>query len=227
MAEFETISAEVRERAGKGAARAARRAGRVPAVIYGDNKDPVIITVDRRDVIKQLHRGGIQTRLFDVMTDQGNHRTLIRDIHFDPVSDQPIHMDFLRVTRRTVVNVDVPVVFLNEDKCPGLEEGGVLEVVRNTIEVICPAVEIPEQIEVDLEPFNLGDSIHFSAVTLPDGVNPAIDDRDFTIATISTPRALIEEEEEVDEADTEAEGETEDADAEAGEGEGEGEEEQS
>jgi len=192
MAEFETISAEVRERAGKGAARAARRAGRVPAVIYGDSKDPVIITVDRRDVIKQLQRGGIQTRLFDVKTDAGTHLTLIRDVHFDPVTDQPIHMDFLRVTRRTVVNVEVPVHFLNEDACPGLVEGGMLQVVRNTVELICPAVEIPDHLEIDLTPFNLGDSIHYSAVSnVPDGITPVIDDRDFTIATIIAPRGLV------------------------------------
>ncbi|MCR9256414.1 MAG: 50S ribosomal protein L25/general stress protein Ctc [Alphaproteobacteria bacterium] len=212
MAEFETISAEIRERAGKGAARAARRAGRVPAVIYGDNKDPVIVTVDRRDVIKQLQRGGIQTRLFDVKTDQGTHRTLIRDVHFDPVTDQPIHMDFLRVTRRTVLNVEVPVTFLNEDKCEGLTQGGMLQIVRNTVELTCPAVDIPDHLEIDLTPFNLGDSIHFSAVSnVPEGITAVIDDRDFTIATIIAPRGLLS-------AASEEEGETEGGEAAADEG---------
>lgn len=207
MAEFETISADIRERAGKGTARAARRAGRVPAVIYGDNKDPVIVTLDRRDVLKQLNRGGIQTRIFDVKTGDGSHRTLIRDIHFDPVSDQPIHIDFLRVTRRTVVTVPVPVVFLNEDQCPGLTEGGMLQVVRNEVDLVCPAIEIPEHIEVDLTGIAMGDTINFSNATVPDGIMPAIDDRDFVIANISAIRGGASGGDAADDAD-DAAGET-------------------
>lgn len=193
MSEISILAAESRERAGKGTARAARRAGRIPAVIYGDKKDPLMLTVEDRVIKRELKRPGFFTRLYDVELGGKKHRVLARDVHFDPVTDVPLHIDFLRVSKTTSVTVEVPVAFLNEEQCPGIEVGGVLNVVRHTVEVDCRADDIPAQIEVDLAGFEVGASIHISQVKLPDGVTPTIQDRDFTIATISAPSALKSE----------------------------------
>ena len=216
MADVVEMPALARERAGKGPARAARRAGQVPGVIYGAKKDPNLVSIEQRLLAKLLHQGGFFSTLFDVKVDGKSERVLARDVQFDPVTDFPVHIDFLRVSAATTVAVEVPVHFLNEDKCPGITEGGVLNVVRHEIELSCRADAIPQQIDVDLTGLEIGDGVHISTVTLPDGVTPTITDRDFTIATIAAPTVVRDEAaEEQAAAEGEAEGEAE------AEGEGE------
>lgn len=190
MSDLLTLSAEARDRAGKGASRALRREGRVPAVIYGNNEDPVMVHVEEKALNKLLGTGHFMNSV--VMVDVGGKptRTLPKDVAFHPVSDRPLHVDFLRVGEHTAVHVEVPVRFANEEASPGLKRGGVLNIVRHELELICDAAEIPDDIEVDLTGYEVGDSIHISAVTLPKGSKSAIEDRDFTIATIVAPSAL-------------------------------------
>jgi large subunit ribosomal protein L25 len=209
MSENTTISAEQRERVGKGSARAVRRAGRVPAVIYGDKKDPLGITLETREITKIVNQPGIFGRLLDIQVGGGKHTVLTRDIQFHPVSDNVLHMDFLRVSGSAKVAVAVAVEFINEDECPGIKIGGVLNVVRYEVELLCPATKIPEKITVDLSGLKIGDSVHISTIELPDGVTPTITDRDFTVATIASPGGGVKNE---DEEEAEA-GEGEDADA--------------
>jgi len=205
MTDITTISASERERVGKGSARAARRAGLVPAVIYGDKKDPVGITMESREVTKIVHQPGIYGRLLEIDVAGKKSTVLTRDIQFHPVSDNIMHMDFLRVSQSATVAVAVAVEFINEDKCPGIKIGGVLNVVRYEVELNCPATAIPEKITIDLEGVKIGDSIHISAIPLPDGVTPTITDRDFTVATLASPGGGVKnEDEEVEEAEGEA-----------------------
>lgn len=190
MSDITKVSAEARDRAGKGPARAARRAGLVPAVIYGAKKDPVMINLDPRPITKEYNSGHFGTRLWEIEVNGKKERTLPRDIQLHPVTDTVEHVDFLRVSAKTSVNVMIPVNFINEDNCPGLKQGGVLNVVRYDIELSCRADHIPENIEVDMAGIELGDSVHISSVTLPDGTEPVISDRDFTIATIAVPSSV-------------------------------------
>ncbi len=194
MSDITTISANQRERVGKGSARAARRAGQVPAVIYGDKKVPLGITLESREITKIVHQPGIFGRLLEVTVDGQKNTVLTRDIQFHPVTDVVMHMDFLRVTGSAKVAVAVPVEFLNEDNCPALKIGGVLNVVRYEVELNCPATAIPEKISVDLNGLKIGDSIHISAIPLPDGVEPTITDRDFTVATLQSPGGGVKNE---------------------------------
>jgi large subunit ribosomal protein L25 len=196
MSDNTTISAEQRERVGKGSARAARRAGLVPAVIYGDKKEPVGINLNTREITRIVHQPGIFGRLLDIDVSGQKHTVLTRDIQFHPVTDTILHMDFLRVSGSAKVAVAVPVEFINEDSCPGLRIGGVLNVVRYEVELLCPATAIPEKITVDLDGIKIGDSIHISAIHLPDGVEPTITDRDFTVATIASPGGGVKNEDE-------------------------------
>jgi large subunit ribosomal protein L25 len=196
MSDNTTISAEQRERVGKGSARAARRAGLVPAVIYGDKKEPVGINLSAREITRIVHQPGIFGRLLDIEVSGQKHTVLTRDIQFHPVTDVILHMDFLRVSGSAKVAVAVPVEFINEDNCPGLRIGGVLNVVRYEVELLCPATAIPEKITVDLDGIKIGDSIHISAIPLPDGVEPTITDRDFTVATIASPGGGVKNEDE-------------------------------
>ncbi|MBL4721994.1 MAG: 50S ribosomal protein L25/general stress protein Ctc [Alphaproteobacteria bacterium] len=199
MSEASVLPAELKEGAGKGAARATRRAGRVPCVVYGDKKTPVLISVDPREIMKGLRAGTFFSTVYDVEIDGSKiERVLARDVQFHPVTDVPQHVDFLRVSASTTVTVEVPCRFLNEEESVGLKRGGVLNVVRYTIEVTCMVDAIPQSIDVDLSGVDIGDSIHFSAVSVPDGVTPTITDRDFTIATIAAP-SVMEEEVEVEE----------------------------
>ena len=187
MSDIISFTAEKRERAGKGVARALRREGLVPAVIYGDNKDPEGISLSRKDFTKLYNTGRLMSTLLDIEVDGKKTRVLTRDLQLHPVRDDIMHADFLRLSKGTKIAVEVQVIFLNEDTCPGLKTGGVLNVVRYTVELNCPADSIPESIEVDLASVNMGDSVHISDITLPDGVVPVISDRDFTIATIAVP----------------------------------------
>ena len=187
MSDIISFTAEKRERAGKGVARALRREGLVPAVIYGDNKEPEGVSLSRKDFTKLYNTGRLMSTLLDIEVDGKKTRVLTRDLQLHPVRDDIMHADFLRLSKGTKIAVEVQVVFLNEDTCPGLKTGGVLNVVRYTVELNCPADSIPDSIEVDLASVNMGDSVHISDITLPDGVVPVISDRDFTIATIAVP----------------------------------------
>lgn len=189
MTAVNTLAVESRERAGKGAARAVRRSGRVPGVIYGARQDPALISVDPRDLMRELGRTGFFARLFDLAFGEKKERALARDVQFDPVTDRPIHVDFLRVSDDTTLKVEVPVLFLNQGASPGLKRGGVLNIVRHEVELICRADAIPEKLEGDLTGLEIGDSLHISMIPLPPGVRPSIA-RDFTVATIAAPSAV-------------------------------------
>jgi large subunit ribosomal protein L25 len=210
MSDQLTLSAEARDGVGKGASRHLRRQGRVPAVIYGNNEDPNPIHVEEKALFKALHTGHFMNSV--VMVDVGGKsvRTLPKDVAFHPVTDRPLHVDFLRISEHAKVTVNVPVHFTNELLAPGIKRGGVLNIVRHELELTCDAAEIPDEIMIDLTGYEVGDSIHISAVTLPKGVEPTITDRDFTIATIVAPSALKSSD-----GDTTTEGEGEEAEGEA------------
>ncbi len=194
MSEQLTLPAETRDRAGKGASRLLRRDGRVPAVIYGEKKEPLSIHLEEKLLSKTLRSGHFMNSV--VMIDVGGkaHRTLPKAIDFHPVTSLPIHVDFLRIGEHTTVTVAIPVRFDNEEASPGLKRGGVLNVVQHVIELVCDAASIPDELHVDLTGLEIGDSIHISQITLPEGVKPAIDDRDFTVATLVAPSAMKSEE---------------------------------
>lgn len=191
MAESQTLKAEAREKGSKGAVRSLRREGRVPAVIYGDKKSPELITVSYKDVTALYQTGTFMSHTLDVEIGGKTERVIPRDVQFEPVRDFIIHVDFLRLGKNATIVVDVPVHFHNNEASPGLKAGGVLNIVRHEIELTCPADAIPEQIDIDLKGYEMGDSIHISAVKLPAKVKPTITDRDFTIATIAAPAAVV------------------------------------
>lgn len=194
MSDLLTLSAEPRERAGKGASRALRREGRVPAVIYGDNKAPEAVHVEEKELVKALMTGHFGNSIVEVTVNGKTERTLPKDVAFHPVTDRPIHVDFMRLSKDATVHVEVPVVFANEEASPGLKRGGVLNIVRHELELICDANLIPDEIVIDVTGFDVGDSIHISHVTLPAGSKSAITDRDFTIATVVAPSGLKSQE---------------------------------
>jgi len=208
MSDVTHVSANLRDRVGKGSARAARRAGMVPAVIYGDKQPALGIELEARVIRKIIHEPGIFSRLLNIDVDGKSITVLTRDIQFHPVSDEALHFDFLRVGKSSTVAVAIGVEFINEDKCPGLRIGGVLNIVRHEVELNCPADAIPEKITVDLEGIKVGDSIHISSIELPEGVSPTITDRDFTVATLQSPGGGVKNEDE-DEAEDGAEEATE------------------
>ncbi len=187
------LKAEARERVGKGSARELRRNGFIPAVIYGDKQPPVSIALSTNEVTKRIQAGGFMTTIATINVDGKKYQVLPKDYQLDPVRDFTMHVDFLRVSKDTAVTVEVPVHFINEEKS-GIKIGGVLNVVRHTVEFNCPANAIPEFITVDLAGHKIGASLHISHVTLPKGVKPVITDRDFTIATIVAPAGGVEEE---------------------------------
>ena len=194
MSEQLTLPAEQRERAGKGASRELRRSGRVPAVIYGDKKEPLSVHVEEKLLAKMLSTGHFMNTV--VMIDAGGtpHRTLPKDVQFHPVSSRPIHVDFLRIGAHSQVTVNVPVTFTDEEESPGITRGGVLNIVRHDLELVCDASEIPDQISISLKGLDIGDSIHISAIDLPKGSKPATEDRDYTVATVVAPSAMKAEE---------------------------------
>lgn len=194
MSDQLTLTAETRERAGKGASRDLRRNGRVPAVVYGGNEEPLMIHVEEKLLMKQLMTGHFMNSVVMIEVGGKTVRTLPKDVAFHPVKDRPIHADFLRISKDAKVHVEVPVVFANEEASPGLKRGGVLNIVRHEVEVTCGADNIPEHLTISCEGFDVGASIHISAVTMPAGVQPTIADRDFTVATIVAPSGLKSEE---------------------------------
>ena len=196
MSEQLTLSAETRERAGKGASRAMRREGRVPAVVYGNKEEPLAVHVEEKALMKALSGGHFMNSVVMIDVGGGQNRTLPKDVQFHPVTDRPLHVDFFRIGEHSKVNVNIPVRFDNEEDSPGLKRGGVLNVVQHEIELICDASEIPDELHIDLTGLDIGDSIHISQVTLPKGAKAAIEDRDFTVATVVAPSAMKAEEEE-------------------------------
>ena len=193
MSDITVLTAAARERVGKGSAREARRQGKIPAVIYGDKKSPASITLERKLLVRHLELGGFFNTLFDIELDGKLNRVLPRDVQLHPVTDVPVHIDFLRVSSTTRISVEVPVEFKGEDESPGLKTGGVLNVVRYNVEVSCTPDLIPTSLVLNLSGAEIGDSLHISAVSLPEGVTPTITDRDFTIATIAAPTVVKEE----------------------------------
>lgn len=190
MSETLTLPAEARERAGKGASRSLRREGRTPAVIYGGKEEPTMIHVEQKELVRQLGTGHFMNSIVIIEIGGKSVRTLPKDVAFHPVTDRPTHVDFLRLTGDSKVEVSVPVVFVNEDASPGLKKGGVLNIVRHELDLLCPNEDIPEEIQIDVTGREIGDSIHISSVTLPKGVSSVISDRDFTIATVIAPSGL-------------------------------------
>ena len=195
MSDQLTLAAETRDRVGKGASRALRRDGRVPAVIYGLNKEPTSVHLEEKALMKALMTGHFMNSVVMV----NGVRTLPKDVSFHPVSDRPIHVDFLRIGEHSTVTVAVPVAFTDEDDAPGIKKGkGVLNITRHEIELVVDASDIPSEITISLAGLEIGDSIHISDVKLPKGATPAIDDRDFAIATIVPPTVPTVEDEELE-----------------------------
>ena len=203
MSEILTLAAEARDGVGKGASRSLRRDGRVPAVIYGNKQEPTPIHVEEKALYRLLMTGHFMNSVVMIDLAGASVRTLPKDVAFDPVTDRPIHADFLRISEHATVTVNVPVRFVDEALSPGIKRGAVLNIVRHELELIVDAANIPDDVTVSLKGFDVGESIHISAVTLPEGARPAIDDRDFTIATIVAPSSLKSSEGEAEAAATE------------------------
>lgn len=198
MSDALTLPAEARERAGKGASRELRRNGRIPAVIYGGKEEPTPIHVEEKELVRQLMTGHFMNSIVEIELGGKKVRTLPKDVALHPVSDRPTHVDFFRLSKDAKIEVSIPVVFANEEASPGLKKGGVLNVVRHEIDLVCEADKIPSEIEIDVTGKEVGDSIHISEVNLPAGSESAITDRDYTIATLVAPSALKKSEEEAD-----------------------------
>jgi large subunit ribosomal protein L25 len=194
MSDQLTLAAETRDRGGKGASRDLRRQGRVPAVIYGMKQDPISIHVEEKALVRALGTGHFMNSVVMIEGAGGKPvRTLPKDVAFDVVTDRPLHVDFLRISEHATVHVNVPVVFTDEEESHGIKIGGVLNIVRHELELVVDAADIPSEIAISLKGLEVGDSIHISNVKLPKGATSAIDDRDFTIATVIAPSALKSE----------------------------------
>lgn len=198
MAETDVFYCEVRERTGTGGARASRREGWVPGVLYGGDKGPVPIRLKQKEVFLAFSAGRMQSHLakIDVPGQDYLQPVIARQVQVNPVTDIPVHVDLMRVDENTRIDVAIHVRFLNEDLSPGIKRGGVLNIVRHDVEVYAPATAIPEYLEANCEGLDIGDAIKISSIKLPAGVTPVITDRDFTIATIAAPSALRSEEDE-------------------------------
>lgn len=189
MAKHTELMAEARAKAGKGSARAVRRQNKIPGVIYGDNKDPILVSVTEKDLAKAVATSHFFTSICDLSVDGKKHSVLPRDIQLHPVSDKLEHVDFLRVTDKTEIRVEVPVHLVNIDKCKGVSKGGVINLLRHELDIMCMASNIPENIEVDVKDINVGDSVHLSLLQLPKGVR-LLDDEELTLLTIVAPSAM-------------------------------------
>lgn len=200
MSAVKQIQAVARDRVGKGAARAVRREGRVPAVIYGAGAPPDAVALDFNQTKQLIFAGHFLTTIFEIDVDGTKTRAIPRDYQLDPVRDFPIHVDFLRLAEGQRIKVEVPVHFTNQEASPGLKRGGMLNIVRHTVELDVPAEDIPDSLTADLTGIDIGDSLHISAITLPQGAKTTITDRDFTVATVVAPSGLKEEEEAAPEA---------------------------
>jgi large subunit ribosomal protein L25 len=192
MSDASSITAAARDRVGKGAARAARRQGQVPGVIYGDKKPATPISFEPRLLWAEMNRPGFRTRLYDVQVGNAAERCLFRDVQTDPVTDRPIHVDLMRVSATSRIHVRVPVHFSGQEKSPGIKRGGVLNVVNHEIEVVCLASAIPEFLMVEVGHLDIGHSIHLNEVTLPEGVTAATHFKGVTVATVAAPTVQVE-----------------------------------
>ncbi len=190
MSQVTVFAAKERAKTTKGAVSAIRAEGHVPAVIYGDKKAPALIAVENKILVRHLETAGFMTRLFDIEIDGKKHRVLPRDVQFDPVSDRPLHVDFLRVSAHTRVRVSIPVAFINAEKSPGIKRGGTLNVVHHEIEILCAPDKIPARFEVNLDGLQINDAIHLSALNLSKDITLVTHEKDFTIATIAVPSAV-------------------------------------
>lgn len=206
MPKTSSLQVHGRDRAGKGAARATRRQGLVPGVIYGGAQDATLIALEPRTLVALMHDPAFKTNIFEVEIGGKKQRTMAMDVQLDPVSDRPIHADFRRIEKDTLVRVPVPVRFLNEGAAPGIKVGGVLNIVRHDVEVRGKPDDLPDHIDVDLTGLEIGDSVHINAIALPNGIKPTIA-RNFTICTIAPPTVMTVEEEKPAAAATPAEGE--------------------
>lgn len=187
------LKGELRDQAGKGVARALRRENKVPAVIYGDGKEPVSISLPAKEINIEYNKGHMFTSLCDLEIDGKTHKVLARDVQLHPLKDTAEHVDFIRVTPKTKIKVHVPVKFINEDKCPGLVAKGALNIVLHELDLFCAATDIPDHIDIDLAGLEQGDSVHINDIKLPKGVTPAVKDRNFSIASVTAPRRAVEE----------------------------------
>jgi large subunit ribosomal protein L25 len=194
MSDTLNLPAETRDRAGKGASRDLRRSGRVPAVVYGGKEEPLTIHVEEKELRRQLGTGHFFNSIVEIEVGGTTVRTLPKDVAFHPVSDRPLHADFLRVSKDTKVHVNVPVVFINEELSPGLKKGGVLNIVHHALDLVVDADKIPEEIAIDVTGLEVGDSIHIGNIKLPSGAIDGSHEQDLTIATIVAPSALKSEE---------------------------------
>lgn len=192
------LDVNVRENTGTGNARAARRAGMVPGVIYGGDEAPVAVSVKYNEMLKAINSGQFLSNMIELSHDGKTQKVLTKDVDFHPVSDMPIHVDFYRVTAKSIIEVEVSVTFTGEEDSPGLKEGGTLNVVRYSVEVKCPAGEIPDELTADVSKMEIGDALKISDIDLPKNVKPSISDRDFTIATLIASRAAVEATDEED-----------------------------
>jgi large subunit ribosomal protein L25 len=204
MSEAKQLTAMARDRVGKGAARAVRRQGHVPAVIYGAGEPAEPIALDFNQTRRLIFDGGFLTTVFDIDVGGRTLRAIPRDYQLDPVKDFPLHVDFMRLAEGQTVTVEVPVHFVNQDDSPGLRRGGTLNIVRHTVELTVPADAIPDAVDADVGALDINDALHISAITLPEGAQLTITDRDFTVVTIAVP-AGFKEDEEAAEPEAEAE----------------------
>lgn len=195
MTSAETFLAEKREAAGTGSARAVRRAGLVPGIIYGNNKEPEMISLDPKHLTKEAYSGHFYSKVYNISINGKEQQVIAKDIQLHPVTDQPIHVDFQRVSKGAKLNLFVPIHFINEDKAPGIKRGGVLNVVHHTLELICPVDAIPEGITIDLTGLGANQSITADTLNLPKGVTLAHPERDHTIATLVAASGSASEEE--------------------------------
>ena len=207
MSDVAELQADRREAGQKGAARQMRRNGRVPGIVYGGGEDAVPISIEEKVLAYEHRRGGFFSRLYSLAVGDKIYSVLAREVQLHPVTEALLHIDFLRLAADSTVNVDVPVVFLNEEESPGIKRGGVLNVVRRTVELVCRADAIPTSVEADIGELDIGDSVKINAVSLPEGVRPVIVDRDFTIVTVAAPTVMVEEEVEEDEVELGEDGE--------------------
>ena len=209
------LNISFRDKTGKTDTKKLRNMGEVPAVVYGDKKDPAFISLKYLQIIKEIEKTGFFSTVFNLKLDKKDVKVLPREIQTDPINDKPIHIDFLRVTKDSKINISVPILFINEEESPGLKGGGVINTVRREVDLICKINNIPEKLEADLKDLEVGSVIHMSDIKLPEGVTPVISDRDFTIATIAAPTIMAVEDEKPDEeAEWEGEGEGEAAEGE-------------
>ncbi len=202
-----SFKASPRDLCGTSSARSLRRSGQIPAILYGGGGDALPIALDAKNLTQYAQRAGFMSTLCTIDLDGQPVRALPREAQIHPLNGQILHMDFLRLTADSLIEVGVRVSFINEEASPGLKRGGVLNIVRHEVELKCPAESIPDELTADLEGLDIGDSIHISMIELPDNVTPTITDRDFTVATIAAPAALRSEEEEAAEAAEAAEAE--------------------